>query len=86
MVYICVFKIFVYAAGVNYVPLSKQLTFPPSLEELSSVDFNVTIIDDDIISNTVKQFEVSLNTTQDGVLFGNDNQTAVVNIIDNDSM
>lgn len=49
------------------------------------MNFTVTIIDDDVISDTVKQFEVSLNTTQDGVLFGSDNHTATVNIIDNDS-
>ena len=49
------------------------------------MNFSVTIIDDDIISDTVKQFAVSLNSTQDRVLFGSDNHTAIVNIIDNDS-
>lgn len=74
-----------YTAGVNYEPLSQHLTFVPSLEEVSSINFTVTIVDDDVISDTVKQFEVFLNTTQDGVLFESDNHTAIVNIIDNDS-
>ena len=64
--------------------MSEQLIFAPSAEEVSSVDFNVSIIDDTSMAAGVKQFQAFVSGNQDGVLFAMDNQTAIVNIIDND--
>lgn len=74
----------IYTAGVDYEAVSRQLTFAPSSQEIMSLLFTIAIIDDATITRSVRQFEVHLNTTQPGVFFGSDNQTATVNIHDND--
>lgn len=72
-----------FAAGTDYVPYSSQLTFPPSLDDMLRLCFNISIINNDNIDAAVRQFEVSLNSTQDGVLF-DINLTATINILDDD--
>jgi hypothetical protein len=73
------------SAGVDYEPASEEVSFPPSLEQVTSLVVNITLIDDSSITGEVKQFEASLNTSQEGVLFASDNQTATINIFDDDS-
>jgi hypothetical protein len=70
---------------VDYEPASEEVSFPPSLEQVTSLVVNITLIDDSSITGEVKQFEASLNTSQEGVLFASDNQTATINIFDDDS-
>ena len=71
---------------MDYEPLSRpEVTFSPSLEQVTSLDVNITLIDDTSVSEDVKQFEASLNSSQEGVFFASENQTATINIIDNDS-
>ena len=66
------------------MPYSSQLTFLPSLDDVSRFNFNISIINNDNIDSFARQFEVSLNSTQDGVLFADTNGTATVNILDDD--
>lgn len=73
-----------FTVGVDYEFLSQEVSFSPSLEQQSSLDFNVSIVDDSNVTGSVSQFEVYLNSTQDGVLIQMDNSTAIVNIIDDD--
>ena len=61
------------------------MAFLPSLERVVSLDLNITLIDSASVTGDVKQFQASLNTSQEGVLLTSDNQTATVNILDNDS-
>ena len=65
--------------------MSEEVIFPPSLEQVTSLVVNVTLIDDASITGEVKQFQASLNSSQEGVLFASDNQTATINIFDDDS-
>ena len=61
------------------------MAFLPTLERVVSLDLNITLIDGASVTGDVKQFQTSLNTSQEGVLLTSDNQTATVNILDNDS-
>ena len=70
---------------MDYEPVSKEVTFPPSPEQVASLVVNVTLIDDSSVTGEVKQFQASLNTSLEGVLFASDNRTATVNIFDDDS-
>ena len=70
---------------MDYEPVSEEVTFPPSLELVSTLVFNVTLIDDTTITGEISQFQASLNSSQEGVLFATDNQTATVSIFDDDS-
>lgn len=65
--------------------MSEEVILPPSLEQVTSLVVNVTLIDDASITGEVKQFQASLNSSQEGVLFASDNQTATINIFDDDS-
>lgn len=65
--------------------MSEEVIFPPSLEQVTSLVVNVTLIDDASITGEVKQFQASLNSSQEGVLFASDNRTATINIFDDDS-
>ena len=69
---------------MDYEPVSEEVTFPPSPEQVASLFVNVTLIDDSSVTGDVKQFQASLNTSLEGVLFASDNQTATVNIFDDD--
>lgn len=70
---------------MDYEPVSEEVIFPPSLEQVTSLVVNVTLIDDASITGEVKQFQASLNSSQEGVLFASDNRTATINIFDDDS-
>ena len=70
---------------MDYEHLSVEVTFLPSLEQVVSLDLNITLIDDTSVTEELKQFQASLNTSQEGVFLTSDNQTATVNILDNDS-
>ncbi len=70
---------------MDYEPVSEEVTFPPSLEQVTSLVVNITLIDDGNVTGEVKQFQASLNTSQEGVLFASDNRTATINIFDDDS-
>ena len=71
---------------MDYRPISQpEVTFSPSLEQVTSLNVNITLIDDTSVTGEVKQFQVSLNSSQEGVLFASDNRTATINILDNDS-
>lgn len=74
-----------HAAGVDYEPVSEEVVFLPSLEQVTSQVVNISLIDDTNITGEVKQFQASLNTSQDGVLFASDNRTATINIFNDDS-
>ena len=74
-----------HAAGVDYEPVSEEVIFPPSLKQVTSLVVNISLIDNTNITGEVKQFQASLNTSQDGVLFFSDNRTATINIFDDDS-
>ena len=65
--------------------MSEEVIFPPSLEQVTSLVVNVTLINDASITGEVKQFQASLNSSQEGVLFASDNRTATINIFDDDS-
>ena len=65
--------------------MSEEVIFPPSLEQVTSLVVNVTLIDDASITGEVKQFQASLNSSQEGVVFASDNRTATINIFDDDS-
>lgn len=65
--------------------MSEEVILPPSLEQVTSLVVNVTLIDDASITGEVKQFQASLNSSQEGVLFASDNRTATINIFDDDS-
>ena len=70
---------------MDYEPVSEEVAFLPSTEQVASLLVNVTLIDDSSVTGEVKQFQASLNTSLEGVLFASDNRTATVNIFDNDS-
>ena len=71
---------------MDYRPISQpEVTFSPSLEQVTSLNVNITLIDDTSVTGEVKQFQASLNSSQEGVLFASDNRTATINILDNDS-
>ena len=70
---------------MDYEPVSEEVILPPSLEQVTSLVVNVTLIDDASITGEVKQFQASLNSSQEGVLFASDNRTATINIFDDDS-
>ena len=58
--------------------------FPPSLDELLILEFNLSIIDDTIVEST-EQLELFLNTSQERVLIGMGANMATVNIFNDDS-
>ena len=58
--------------------------FPPSLDELSTLAFNISITDDTAVEPT-EQFEVFLNTSLEAVLTEREANFATINILDNDS-
>jgi hypothetical protein len=60
------------------------VTFSPSLEELVTVEFNVSITDDTAVESE-EQFEVFLSTSQVAVVIEMEASSAIVNIADNDS-
>ena len=60
------------------------MIFSPSLDELATLAFNISITDDTAVEPT-EQFEVFLNTSQEAVLIEREANSATVNIIDDDS-
>ena len=58
--------------------------FSPSLEEVVTVAFNISITDDTAVESN-EQFEVILSTSQEAVLVESEANTATVNITDDDS-
>ena len=58
--------------------------FYPSLEEVVTVPFNISIIDDTVVESN-EQFEVILSTSQEAVLVEREASSATVNITDDDS-
>lgn len=61
-----------------------EVTFSPSIEEVVTVAFNISITDDTAVESN-EQFEVFLNTSQAAVLIEREASSAIVNIIDDDS-
>ena len=61
-----------------------EVIFPPSLEQLTTITFSISITNDTAVEPT-EQFEVFLNTSQEGVVIEREASSATVNIIDDDS-
>lgn len=61
-----------------------ELTFPSSFEELLVQEFNLSIVDDNIVEPT-EQIELFLNTSQEGVLIDVEATVATVYVFNDDS-
>ena len=70
--------------NVDYETTLTEVMFPPSLDELSTLAFNISITDDTAVEPT-EQFEVFLNTSLEAVLTEREANFATINILDNDS-
>ena len=64
--------------------MTAVILFSPSLEEVITVAFNISITDDTAVESN-EQFEVILSSSQEAVMIEREASSATVNIIDDDS-
>ena len=64
--------------------MTAVILFSPSLEEVITVTFNISIIDDTAVESN-EQFEVILSSSQEAVMIEREASSATVNITDDDS-
>lgn len=69
---------------VDYETTTTAVIFSPSVEEVVTVAFNISITNDTAVELN-EQFEAILSTTQEAVVIEKEASSATVNITDDDS-